>query len=134
VIVAVFDGALPPPGPNDVLAYQKYALPEVPAEATQRAPSVHAADVYTPAPSQEAQRESRRLRVGHTMVGMTNPMAATPATGSPTGARISNPPQGYGLEDDPVSIPTSGLPPSLVGMLVLGAMLFVALAGFLLLR
>jgi hypothetical protein len=68
------------------------------------------------------------------MVGMTNPMAATPTSGSPTGARISSPPQSYNLEDDPVSIPTSGLPPSLVGMLVLGAMLFVALAGFLLLR
>lgn len=134
VIVAVFEGRLPDASPNDVLAYQKYALPEIPAEATQRAPSVHAPDVYTPAPSQEAQRESRRLRVGHTMVGMTNPMAATPATGSPTGARISNPPQAYGLDEDPVSIPTSGLPPSLVGMLVLGAMLFVALAGFLLLR
>jgi protein phosphatase len=134
VIVAVFEGRLPDPAPSDVLAYQKYALPEAPAEATMRAPSVHAPDVYTPPPSQEAQRESRKLRVGHTMVGMTNPMAATPASGSPTGARISNPPQGYGLDDDPVSIPTSGLPPSLVGMLVLGAMLFVALAGFLLLR
>jgi len=134
VIVAVFEGLLPDPSPSDVLAYQKYALPEAPAEATQRAPSIHAPDVYTPAPSPEAQRESRRLRVGHTMVGMTNPIAATPTSGSPTGARISNPPQSYGLEDDPVSIPTSGLPPSLVGMLVLGAMLFVALAGFLLLR
>ncbi|HYP89398.1 MAG TPA: hypothetical protein VEQ59_14625, partial [Polyangiaceae bacterium] len=129
-----FEGLLPDPSPSDVLAYQKYALPEAPAEATQRAPSIHAPDVYTPAPSPEAQRESRRLRVGHTMVGMTNPIAATPTSGSPTGARISNPPQSYGLEDDPVSIPTSGLPPSLVGMLVLGAMLFVALAGFLLLR
>jgi len=134
VIVAVFEGRLQDAVPTDVLAYQKYALPEVPAEATMRAPSVHAPDVYTPPPSPEAQRESRKLRVGHTMVGMTNPMAATPASGSPTGARISNPPQGYGLDEDPVSIPTSGLPPSLVGMLVLGAMLFVALAGFLLLR
>ncbi len=134
VIVAVFEGRLQDPAPGDVLAYQKYALPEAPAEATMRAPSVHAPDVYTPPPSPEAQRESRKLRVGHTMVGMTNPMAATPASGSPIGARISNSAQGYGLEDDPVSIPTSGLPPSLVGMLVLGAMLFVALAGFLLLR
>ena len=134
VIVAVFEGMLEEASSNDVLAYQKYALPEAPAEATLRAPSVHTPEVYAPPPSPEAQRESRRLRVGHTMVGMTNPMAATPTSGSPTGARISNPPQSYGLDDDPVSIPTSGLPPSLVGMLVLGAMLFVALAGFLLLR
>jgi len=134
VIVAVFEGLLHDPAPTDVLAYQKYALPEAPADATARSPSVHAPEVYAPAPSHEAQRESRRLRVGHTMVGMTSPIAATPTSGSPTGARISSAPQSYNLEDDPVSIPTSGLPPSLVGMLVLGAMLFVALAGFLLLR
>jgi protein phosphatase len=135
VIVAVFEGpALADPGPQDVLAYQKYALPEAPAEATVRAPSVHA-EPYSPPPSQEAQRESRRLRVGHTMVGMTNPMAATPATGTPVQPRAaSNPPPTFNIEDDPVSIPTSGLPPSVVGMVVLAAMLLVAIAGFLLLR
>jgi protein phosphatase len=132
VIVAVFDGALSEPGPGDVLAYQKYALPEAPAEATVRAPSVHAPEVYTPAPSQEAQRESRRLRVGHTMVGMTSPMA-TPATGIPATPRVSSSTP-FALDDDPVSIPTSGLPPAFVGMMVLGAMLFVAIAGFFLLR
>jgi PPM family protein phosphatase len=134
VIVAVFDGAIPEAGPADVLAYQKYALPEAPAEQTVRAPSVQPnADVYSQPPSQEAQRESRRLRVGHTMVGMTNPMASTPPTGT-AGARLSNPPATYSLDDDPVSIPTSGLAPSFVGMLVLLAMLLVAIAGFLLLR
>jgi serine/threonine protein phosphatase PrpC len=135
VIVAVFEGALNEPGPQDVLAYQKYALPEAPAEATVRAPSVQPTEAYAPPASQEAQRESRRLRVGHTMVGMTNPMAgATPATGTPLGPRVSNPPPTFNIEDDPVSIPTSGLPPSLVGMFVLVAMLLVAVAGFLLLR
>ena len=134
VIVAVFEGGLNPPGPQDVLAYQKYALPEAPAEATVRAPSVHAPDVYTPPASQEAQRESRRLRVGHTMVGMTNPMASTPSSGTPTAPRVSNPPPTFSFEDDPVSIPTSGLPPSMVGTLVLVAMCLVAIAGFLLLR
>lgn len=134
VIVAVFEGALPPPAPHDVLAYQKYALPEAPAEATVRAPSVHAPEMHTPPPSQEAQRESRRLRVGHTMVGMTNPVASTPASGTPTAPRVSNPPPTFSFEDDPVSIPTSGLPPSMVGTLVLVAMCLVAIAGFLLLR
>lgn len=134
VIVAVFEGNVPDAAPGDVLAYQKYALPEAPAEATVRAPSVHAPEVYTPPPSQEAQRESRRLRVGHTMVGMTNPLTATPTSGTPTPPRTSNPPPTFSLEDDPVSIPTTGLSPSLVGMMVLGAMLLVAIAGFLLLR
>jgi PPM family protein phosphatase len=134
VIVAVFDGALPPASVGDVLAYQKYALPEAPAEQTVRAPSVQPAEVTTASPSAEAQRESRRLRVGHTMVGMTSPVASTPASGTPTGGRISSPPATYSLDDDPVSIPTSGLAPSFVGMLVLLAMLLVAIAGFLLLR
>ena len=134
VIVAVFEGGLNPPGPQDVLAYQKYALPEAPAEATVRAPSVHAPDVYTPPARQAAQRESRRLRVGHTMVGMTNPMASTPTSGTPAAPRVSNPPPTFSFEDDPVSIPTSGLPPSRVGTLVLVAMCLVAIAGFLLLR
>jgi protein phosphatase len=135
VIVAVFEGTLPAASGADVLAYQKYALPEAPAEATVRAPSVHSPEVYTPPPSPEAQRESRRLRVGHTMVGMTNPMAGvTPAAGSPVAARMPGSPPAYNLDDDPVSIPTSGLTPSLVGTLVLLAMCLVAIAGFLLLR
>lgn len=135
VIVAVFDGDLPNPSPNDVLAYQKYALPEAPAEATVRAPSVSPTEVYTPPPSQEAQRESRKLRVGHTMVGLTNPLASTPTSGTPTPPqRVSGPPPTFNIEDEPVSIPTSGLAPSLVGMMVLTAMLLVAIAGFLLLR
>jgi len=134
VIVAVFEGALPPPGPQDALAYQKYALPEAPAEATVRAPSVHAPDVYSPPASQEAQRESRKLRVGHTMVGMTNPIPSTPTSGTPAAPRVSSSPPTFSFEDDPVSIPTSGLPPSMVGTLVLVAMCLVAIAGFLLLR
>lgn len=135
VIVAVFDGNLPAAASGDVLAYQKYALPEAPAEQTVRAPSVQSSpDVYTPPPSQEAQRESRRLRVGHTMVGMTNPMAAAPTSGSPTAQRVSGPPPAFNIDDDPVSIPTDGLSPSLVGTMVLVAMLLVAIAGFLLLR
>jgi hypothetical protein len=136
VIVARFDGEqLPAIGAGDTLAYQKYALPEAPGpEATVRAPTVSVADIATPPPSQEAQRESRRLRVGHTMVGMTNPLASTPPGGTQPAPRVSGPPPTFNVEDDPVSIPTTGLPPSLVGMMVLGAMLFVAIAGFLLLR
>ena len=65
---------------------------------------------------------------------MTNPMAATPTSGTPTPARASNPAPTFSFEDDPVSIPTSGLPPSMVGTLVLVAMCLVAVAGFLLLR
>ncbi len=135
VIVAVFDGILPDATTLDTLAYQKYALPEAPAEATVRAHSVQSPPVIdAPAPSQEAQRESRKLRVGHTMVGMTNPLADAPAVSTPPPPRVSTPAPTFNIEDEPVSIPTSGLAPSLVGMMVLTAMLLVAIAGFLLLR
>jgi hypothetical protein len=44
------------------------------------------------------------------------------------------PSSSYRSEDDPVEIPTTGLPPALVGFMVLGAMLVAAVTGFFLLR
>jgi serine/threonine protein phosphatase PrpC len=134
VIVAEFDGpALNAPSPDALISYQKYALPEVQVDTTTRAPAVtqRPYEINEPA-SDEATRESRRLRVGHTLVGAVNPLAGLP---SPNPApRVSGPPPTFTLDNEPVSIPTSGLPPSLVGIMVLGAMLFVALAGYLLVR
>jgi hypothetical protein len=43
-------------------------------------------------------------------------------------------PVAYDPDDDPIDIPTTGLPPSLAGALVLGAMVVVAVTFFLLLR
>jgi serine/threonine protein phosphatase PrpC len=139
VIVAQFDGpGLLPPAEGEGVTYQKYALPEMPLpEPTVRAAPVNPADLRaSEPPSEEAQRESRRLRVGHTMVGVANPLAGTPLAGTPAAAArpVSNPPPTFSLDNEPVQIPTSGLSPSLVGMMVLGAMLFVALAGFYLLK
>jgi len=133
VIVAEFDGpSLKPPAPGATVSYQKYALPEAPVETTVRAPVVSLRPAAPEAtPSDEATRESRRLRVGHTMVGVVNPLTGSSA---PPGARISGPPPTFNLDNEPVSIPTSGLPPSMVGIIVLGTMLFVALAGYLLVR
>jgi hypothetical protein len=98
-----------------------------------RAPAVtqRPAEVEAAA-SEEATRESRRLRVGHTMVGAINPLAG--GSSAPPGPRVSGPPPTFNLDNEPVSIPTSGLPPSMVGIIVLGTMLFVALAGYLLVR
>ncbi|HEY4102865.1 MAG TPA: Stp1/IreP family PP2C-type Ser/Thr phosphatase [Polyangiaceae bacterium] len=137
VIVAEFDGpTLQPPDPASLIAYQKYALPEAPdttvraAAVTQNAQELAAS---LPTTNDEANRESRRLRVGHTMVGAVNPLtAALPS--SPPAMRHSGPPPTFTLDNEPVSIPTSGLPPSVVGIMVLGAMLFVALLGYLLVR
>ena len=139
VIVAEFDGtSLQEPEPGNLVSYQKYALPEAPVDTTVRAAAVtqkphEPSDLLA---SDEATRESRRLRVGHTMVGQMNPMAsALPSTPpAAAGHRGSGPPPTFTLDNEPVSIPTSGLPPSVVGIMVLGAMLFVALAGYLLVR
>ena len=137
VIVACFDGpSLEEPTGDDVeLAYKKYPLPEVPlVEPTMR--MVSASSDPLSSPSEEAQREPRRLRVGHTMVGMTNPLDEGVADSDPrasdAGGMLRD--SGYDLLEEPVHLPTTGLPPSLVGFMVLGAMLLVAVAGFLLLR
>jgi PPM family protein phosphatase len=137
VIVAEFDGpTLREPEPGNLISYQKYALPEAPVDMTVRAAAVtqqpHELSSSFPA-SDEASRESRRLRVGHTMVGAVNPLASALPSTPPT-TRTSGPPPTFTLDNEPVSIPTSGLPPSVVGIMVLGAMLFVALAGYLLVR
>ena len=141
VIVAQFSGdALEEPSDDDEpLAYRKYALPEEGADSTTRSAPVASDQVQLPQPtSDEAQRESRRLKVGHTMVGMQNPLAGMDLSAHAPAAAVQPsarpPPAPYDPDDDPVDIPTTGPPPQIVGMLVVGAMVVVAVAGFLLLR
>jgi serine/threonine protein phosphatase PrpC len=132
VIVVDFLGAgLAPANSSSELAYRKYALPEIQADSTHRALPVSTSVPAAPA-SEEAQRESRRLKVGHTMVGLqfSLPEAAAAADEAGAASLTPRPP----LLDEPVDIPTSGLPPSFVGFMVLGAMILVAVAGFYLLR
>ncbi|HYQ41578.1 MAG TPA: Stp1/IreP family PP2C-type Ser/Thr phosphatase [Polyangiaceae bacterium] len=134
VIVAEFDGpGLSAPTPDALISYQKYALPEAPVDTTVRAPAVTQRPYEAEAAvSEEASKESRRLRVGHTMVGAVNPL--TGLSSAPPGPRVSGAPPSFSMDNEPVSIPTSGLPPSVVGIMVLGAMLFVAMLGYLLVR
>ena len=135
VIVAEFDGsALPAANSDGELAYKKYALPDLQqVDSVPRTASVPS-QVATAPLSEEAQRESRRLRVGHTMVGMqfSLPEAVQRASNHP-GPELSEAAD-FGGQDEPVSLPISGLPPAAVGAMVLAAMILVALAGFLLLR
>jgi len=143
VIVARFDGSalVDPGGDAPPLAYQKYALPEAPPdhEAMVRvAVSTLPGEATTLPPSDES-RDPRRLRVGHTMVGLAS--AVTPemlahASEAPAALRAQSAPplSSYGPADEPVELPTTGFPPSLVGFMVLGAMVLAAVAGFLLLR
>jgi protein phosphatase len=133
VIVADFDGtSLPPKDSDGELSYKKYALPDVsPAESAPRIPAVPS-EVTTAPLSEEAQRESRRLRVGHTMVGIQFSLPDAVRASNP-GSELREAPE-FGAQDEPVSLPISGLPPAAVGAMVLAAMILVALTGFLLLK
>jgi PPM family protein phosphatase len=139
VIVARFDGpGLPDVTDEDVVKYSKYALPELGAEPAMRPPAKSVEELEIGPLSDEAQRESRKLKVSHTMVGMTSPVAELEPEAPPhppsAPRHPSNPPPVYTLDDEPVQIPTTGLPPSAVGFMVLAALVIVAVTGFVLLR
>jgi protein phosphatase len=136
VIVVKFDGE----GLSSVSAedepvkYRKFGLPQSQGlgDATLRPGGVSVSPVPEPSPvSEEAERESRALRVGHTMVGVTSPLAAAPGF-DPSLARS---PSGRARPfEEPVDLPTTGLPPSIVGAIVVGAFLLVVAMGLWLLR
>jgi serine/threonine protein phosphatase PrpC len=137
VIIAVFDGpGLPPPeAATGELAYKKYPLPErSAADYPLLQVSPPEPRVEEPTVNEDLLREPRRLRVGHTVMGLTNPLAglAVETAGVDPGGRVVR--ADDPLDDDPIELPTTGLAPSLVGFMVLGAMVLVAVAGFLLLR
>jgi len=133
VIVVEFQGpSLPDRLPDADLAYKKYALPETSTDAPRVAP-LSAQDLHTGLPSEEAARESRRLKVGHTMVGIQFSLPESLETPPGADVRTDDPPPFAG-QDEPVTLPVDGLPPALVGALVLLAMAAVAVTGFWLLR
>jgi protein phosphatase len=134
VIVADFDGVgLPVTLPDGDLAYKKYALPEVPLGDTQRGTPA-SASIEAGAPSEEASREQRRLKVGHTMVGIQFSLQDAGVTPpSPSVEPITDVGH-YSPHEEPVSLPVDGLPPAMVGFMVIVAMVAVAYAGFCLLR
>jgi protein phosphatase len=133
VIVADFEGAgLPAKGSTGELSYKKYALPDqAQVESVPRHAAVSSQMATAPL-SEEAQRESRRLKVGHTMVGIQFSLPDAVQRSSNPAAKL--PDADFGGNDEPVSLPISGLPPTVVGLMVLAAMILVALAGFALLR
>jgi hypothetical protein len=79
--------------------------------------------------------DGKPLRVSHTMIGVMNPMADldTPKEGAPPRPSTSDRPRRVASEE-PVDLPTQGLPPPLMATLVLSAMLLAALLGYLALR
>jgi protein phosphatase len=136
VIVADFSGSgLSANGADGELSYKKYALPDLPQAESMPRNAPASSQVATAPLSEEAQRESRRLRVGHTMVGIQFPLAeaqrgASSAAATAPAADAAE----FAGQDEPISLPVSGLPPAAVGFMVLAAMILVALTGFILLR
>jgi protein phosphatase len=130
VLVVKFDGpGLPANRQEDEpLVYRKYGLSEASSSDATVKPGGIAVPGSAPV-SEEAGRESRRLKVGHTMVGvMTSPFAAADVAPAHPGPLADD------GSDEPLELPTTGLPPSIVGFMVVGALVLVAVMGFLLLR
>jgi len=142
VIVGVFDGpSLKAPSEDELPKYSKYALPDSTTGSTVRPPARSMDDIEVGDLSDEALREQRKLKVGHTLIGMTTPNldgvesdTESSEPESPAPKHPSTPPPVFSLDDEPVHIPTSGLPPSAVGFMVLAALVVVAVAGFFALR
>lgn len=149
VIVARLEGdGLPDPVEDDEpLGYRKYALPEV-ASPEKTLPSPPMAPDSVP-PSSGGAPSSKAEARGGPVQSETQGRAEGPATGAEStpsgsaGAKAGAPPRpgrgapassGYDSDQDPVQIPTTGVPPSIVGVMVLGAMAVAAVMGFLLLR
>jgi protein phosphatase len=137
VIVARLDGdGLREPGDDDEpLGYRKYALPEAASpEKTLPSPPLDS-DAPVSSDRVPSSAGAQDLRVGHTVVGATSPLAEAGTESSPSqDSGPSSSPSDYDANDEPVQIPTTGFPPSIVGMMVVGAMVLVAITGFLLLR
>ncbi len=128
VIVARFDEGLDEPTADDSLGYQKYAIREsIPVESGERVSTLPG---RAPEPSEEAARETRKLRVSHTMVG-TSPLAGTHSDAPPAPRTAGDP---AGTMEEPVELPTTGLSPSAWRALAFAAVLAVTFLGFLLFR
>ncbi len=138
VIVARFDGdGLRDADPNDrSLAYRKYTLPDQPESTRPSTPPPRDGVGAVPPRAVSSGEQHQHLRVPDTILGIPAASlpeeAASPSAGSTE--RAKSQPDVYSSDDDPVEIPTHGLPPALVGLMVLGAMLLVAATGFFVLR
>jgi protein phosphatase len=140
VIVADFDGPglLPLGQGNDQLTYKKYALPEANpgSSSTLRVgPTAQDSLGTLGVTVAEGRRDSQRVRVTNTVLGAQIPVD-TATTASPSDASASAPQsiRLYDASQDPISIPVSGIPPTIVGALVILAMVLAAIAGFFLIH
>jgi len=118
---------------DDTLCYRKYALSEEePSVNTSwQKPVVGSNPPRAKLAGEDAARDDRSLRVGHTMLGLdrqrSEPEVATLFPGG--GTQVRNLPA-YDPGQEPISLPISGWPPAAVGALVIGVMAAAAVAGY----
>jgi PPM family protein phosphatase len=127
VLIVKFEGdVLRPPDRSEPLVYRKYQLPSgAPATLDTPAASPSGARVESAPPSEEAANETRELRVSHTMFGTLRadqPLAT---------ARLRD---DHRLAEEPVDLPTTGLAPQVVGVIVLLSLMVLFAVGVVLLR
>jgi PPM family protein phosphatase len=134
VIVADFHGdlLLELGASDDTLRYRKYALGEEALTAnTSWQKPVGSNPPQAKLAGDEAARDDRSLRVGHTKLGIdrqrSEPEVATLPPGSGNDARTL---PAYDPGQEPISLPISGWPPAAVGALVIGVMAAAAVAGY----
>jgi PPM family protein phosphatase len=155
VIVAHFDEGLDAPTPESTFGYQKYALPDVTPEAPDFATT---ASRLSPGDTlgsgvlaEETLREERNLRVGHTMVGVLSPFS-TPPEGAPVAEQVRSLPSARDeatfrsggseapnsrnrrLSDEPVALPTTGVPATVMIVIIGFAMLLAGALGYLVMK
>lgn len=133
IVARVQEG--PKLGATDTFGYQKYALPDLAVEAEHPSVDTGSFDgAKTAAPPDDG--GGRALRVSHTMIGIVNAQVEleTPNSGGVARPEPQSARQRPGASEEPVDLPTQGLPPTLMATLVLSAMLLAALLGYLALR
>lgn len=117
---------------DDTLRYRKYALGEEAqsANVSWQKP-VGSNPPQTKLAGDDATRDDRSLRVGHTMLSLdrqrSEPEVAAARPGGGTEARTL---PAYDPGQEPISLPISGWPPAAVGALVIGVMAAAAVAGY----
>ena len=126
------EGLRPISDSGAAVAYQKYPLPARPAHSEPAASSEVEEPPSSDAPrlSDEALKEERALRVAHTLFGSEASVAGREK-------RMSAPPKPPRLRrptEDPVSVPTTGMAPQVVGAIVVFSLLLLAAMGVVLLR
>jgi protein phosphatase len=125
VVVVKFSGpGLSPPGPEDRIVFQRVDLKNADAmSSTDPMLRSRPAELESPPRSEEAARETRDLRVSHTMIGSFAP------------GNLPDIPKGRGpSREDPVDIPTNTVAPILIGAIVVVSLLLVAAIAVFMLR